>query len=209
MRAASGLAIALAAGLALACGDRGMEGAAPAADAPAAAPVAHPEVVIEVEGYGPIRIELLPEKAPKTVANFLELAGKGFYDGTTFHRVVPGFVIQGGDPNSKNRDPRDDGGGDAGYKIPDEPNDHRQVRGTVSMANAGRPNTGGSQFFIVLADQPDLDGHYTAFGRVKEGMDVVDRITTVETDVYGRHGTRDRPRENVVIRSATVQPPAP
>lgn len=166
--------------------------------------IPHPAVVLEVEGYGRIRIELLPEKAPKTAANFASLAEKGFYDGTTFHRVIPGFVIQGGDPNSKNRDPRDDGEGGPGYTIPDEPSDLRQVRGTVSMANLGSPHTAGSQFFIVLADQPDLDGRYTAFGRVTEGMDVVDRIAAVETDRYGRWGAQDRPRTNVVVKRAQL-----
>ncbi len=166
--------------------------------------VPHPAVVLDVEGYGPIRIELLPEKAPKTAANFASLAEKGFFDGTTFHRVIPGFVIQGGDPNSRNRDPRDDGEGGPGYTIPDEPNDLRHVRGTVAMANLGSPHTGGSQFFIVLADQPDLDGRYTAFGRVTEGIDVVDRIAAVETDRYGRWGAPDRPRTNVVVKSARL-----
>lgn len=167
---------------------------------------AHPMVTLDVEGYGRIRIELLPERAPATAANFASLAEKGFYDGTTFHRVIPGFMIQGGDPNSKNRDPRDDGQGDPGYTIPDEPNDLSHVRGVVSMANLGSPHTAGSQFFIVLADQPDLDGRYTVFGRVSEGMDVVDRIAAVETDKYGRWGPTDRPRTNVVIEKATAEP---
>jgi peptidyl-prolyl cis-trans isomerase B (cyclophilin B) len=171
--------------------------------------VGHPAVVLEIEGYGSLRIELLPEKAPKTTANFASLAEKGFYDGTTFHRVIPDFVIQGGDPNSKNRDPRDDGQGGPGYTIPDEPNDLAHTRGVVSMANLGSPHTGSSQFFVLLADRPDLDGHYTAFGRVTEGMEVADRIAAVETDKYGRYGPPDRPRTNVVVKTARLLEPAP
>lgn len=170
----------------------------------------HPIVDLDVEGHGRIRIELLPEKAPRTVASFLDLVAKRFFDGTTFHRIVPGFVIQGGDPNSKNRDPRDDGQGGPGYTLPDEPNDVSHRRGVVSMANRGRPNTGGSQFFILLADRPDLDGHYTAFGRVIDGMDVVDAIGAVEVDTYGRYGPPDRPRTNVVVsRVRRSDPPTP
>jgi len=170
----------------------------------------HPVVTLEVESYGSIRIELLPEKAPKTAANFAGLAEKGFYDGTTFHRIIPGFMIQGGDPNSKNRDPRDDGLGGPDYTIPDEPSDLKHVRGVVSMANLGRPQTGGSQFFILVADRPDLDGHYSAFGRVVDGMDVADKIASVETDLFGRYGPPDRPRTNVVVsRARSEEEPAP
>lgn len=220
MRTAPWLVVALSlAGVEAACGDR-REAApppapVPAATAPAPPPDAsapeptHPVVVLDVEGYGRIRIELLPEKAPKTAANFFDLAEKGFYDGTTFHRVVPEFVIQGGDPNSRNRDPRDDGQGDPGYTLPDEPNDVKHVRGVVSMANTGSPHTAGSQFFIVLRDRPDLDGPYTAFGRVIDGMDVVDRIAAVETDKYGRYGPPDRPRTNVVVKQARPEPRLP
>jgi peptidyl-prolyl cis-trans isomerase B (cyclophilin B) len=180
--------------------------AATAAKAAAPAPEApHPVVALEVEGFGRIRFELLPEKAPKTVANFTTLAAQGFFDGTTFHRVIADFMIQGGDPNTRDRDPRDDGQGGPGYTVPDEPNDLKHVRGMVSMANRGAPNTGGSQFFIVVADQPDLDGNYTAFGRVIEGMDVVDRIAAVETDKYGRYGPLDRPRSNVVVTRARLE----
>jgi peptidyl-prolyl cis-trans isomerase B (cyclophilin B) len=215
--------------MAFACGDRTT--AAPEASAPASAPAASttatpaapspatiaqpaepgkpdPIVVLDVEGYGRIRIELLPEKAPETAKNFLDLAQKGFYDGTTFHRVIPDFMIQGGDPNSKNRDPRDDGLGGPGYTIADEFSDLKHERGIVSMGNTGAPNSGGSQFFIVIADRPDLDGHYSSFGRVIEGMDVVDKIAAVEVDKYGRWGPQDRPRKNVVITSAHLEEPA-
>jgi len=136
--------------------------------------------------HGPIKIELFPEDAPKTVGNFEGLARKGFYDGLTFHRVIEGFMIQGGDPTG-------DGTGGPGYTFEDEPNEHRVVRGALAMANAG-PNTNGSQFFIVTADAcPWLDGKHTVFGRVTEGMDVVDRISRVPKD------SRDRPNDPVVI----------
>ena len=136
--------------------------------------------------HGAIRIELFPEDAPKTVGNFEELARKGFYDGTSFHRVIPDFMIQGGDP-------RGDGTGGPGYTFEDEPNDHRIVRGALAMANAG-PNTNGSQFFIVTADECSwLDGKHTVFGKVADGMDVVDEISGVSTD------GRDRPNDPVVV----------
>jgi len=167
-----------------------------------------PVAVIQVRGKGQIRIELLEHKAPKTVSNFEKLAESGFYDGTTFHRVVPGFMIQGGDPNSRDRDPRNDGQGGPGYTIPDEPNDESHRRGVVSMANVGHPDTGGSQFFILVADAPSLDGHHTAFGRVVSGMEVVDAIVAVPRDEYGRYGPRDRPLDDVVIESVKIERPA-
>jgi peptidyl-prolyl cis-trans isomerase B (cyclophilin B) len=136
--------------------------------------------------HGPIRIELFPEDAPKTVDNFEDLARKGFYDGTTFHRVIQDFMIQGGCP-------RGDGTGGPGYTFEDEPNDRRVVRGALAMANAG-PNTNGSQFFIVTADECSwLDGKHTVFGHVVEGMDTVDEISQVAKD------SGDRPAEPVVI----------
>ena len=135
---------------------------------------------------GTIRIELFPTDAPKTVGNFEELARKGFYDGLTFHRVIEDFMIQGGDP-------RGDGTGGPGYTFEDEPNEHRVVRGALAMANAG-PDTNGSQFFIVTAEAcPWLDGKHTVFGRVVEGMDVVDEISKLPSDA------RDRPQDAVVI----------
>jgi len=149
--------------------------------------------ILEVEGFGEIRFELLRDVAPETVANFIELARDGFYDGTAFHRVVPGFMIQGGDPNSRDDDPRNDGTGGPGYAIDDEFNATRHERGVVSMAHKGFPRSAGSQFFIVIADAPHLDGKYTAFGRVRSGMEVVDRIAAVERD-------RDRPRQKVAMR---------
>jgi peptidyl-prolyl cis-trans isomerase B (cyclophilin B) len=136
--------------------------------------------------HGTIKLELFPEEAPKTVANFEELARKGFYDGLTFHRVIEDFMVQTGCP-------RGDGTGGPGYEFEDEPNERRVERGALAMANSG-PNTNGSQWFIVIADScPWLDGKHTVFGRVAEGMDVVDAISRVEKDA------RDRPNDPVVI----------
>ncbi len=167
----------------------------------------HPHATLEIRDLGSIEIEFFPERAPKAVANFIQLAREGFYDGTTFHRSIPEFMIQGGDPNTKNRDPRDDGKGGPGYTIDDEFNETPHYRGVVAMAREPYPNTGGSQFFIVLADAHHLDGEYTAFGRVTAGMDVVDAIASRERDVYGRHGPRDRPLEDVVIERVRVTTP--
>jgi peptidyl-prolyl cis-trans isomerase B (cyclophilin B) len=136
--------------------------------------------------HGPIVIELFPDDAPKTVANFEKLAGDGFYNGVIFHRVIPDFMIQGGDPTGT-------GSGGPGYKFEDEFNDQKVVRGALAMANSG-PNTNGSQFFIVTADAcPWLDGKHTVFGRVTDGMDVVDTISGLDRD------GRDKPHDDVVI----------
>jgi len=136
--------------------------------------------------HGAIAVELYDDAAPKTVDNFVGLARKGFYDGVIFHRVIPDFMIQGGDPTGT-------GSGGPGYTFEDESNDHSVERGALAMANAG-PNTNGSQFFIVTAQAcPWLDGKHTVFGRVTSGMDVVDAISSLETD------GRDRPRSDVVI----------
>jgi peptidyl-prolyl cis-trans isomerase B (cyclophilin B) len=135
---------------------------------------------------GAVEVELFDDDAPKTVENFRKLAGDGFYDGVIFHRVIPDFMIQGGDPTGT-------GTGGPGYTFEDEFNDHPVERGALAMANAG-PNTNGSQFFIVTADAcPWLDGKHTVFGRVTDGMDVVDAISQLETDAG------DRPRETVSI----------
>jgi len=135
---------------------------------------------------GAIAIELYDDDAPKTVENFVKLSREGFYDGVIFHRVIPDFMIQGGDPTGT-------GSGGPGYQFEDEFNDHKVVRGALAMANAG-PNTNGSQFFIVTTQSAEwLDGKHTVFGRVTDGMDVVDSISTVETD------NRDRPQADVVI----------
>jgi cyclophilin family peptidyl-prolyl cis-trans isomerase len=165
-----------------------------------------PTAVLTVRDMGEIRLALRPDVAPITVENFQKLADAHFYDGTTFHRVIPGFMIQGGDPNTKDRDPRNDGMGGPDWRIPDERSGISHLRGVLSMANAG-PNTGGSQFFIMVGEMPDLDARHTAFGRVVSGMDVVDRIVAVERDQYGRHGPIDRPLADVVIESLRVEPP--
>jgi peptidyl-prolyl cis-trans isomerase B (cyclophilin B) len=140
---------------------------------------------------GTIEIELFDDDAPKTVENFTKLARDGFYDGVIFHRVIPDFMIQGGDPTGT-------GSGGPGYQFEDEFNNNKVVRGALAMANAG-PNTNGSQFFIVTAEAtPWLDGKHTVFGRVTAGMDVVDEIEQVETD------SRDKPHEDIRIESVTV-----
>jgi peptidyl-prolyl cis-trans isomerase B (cyclophilin B) len=137
--------------------------------------------------HGTIDVELFAEDAPTTVGNFLKLASQGFYDGVIFHRVIPDFMIQGGDPTGT-------GTGGPGYQFEDEINDHRVVRGALAMANAG-PNTNGSQFFIVTTQSaPWLDGKHTVFGRVTRGMEIVDAISTLDRDA------RDRPREDAVIK---------
>jgi cyclophilin family peptidyl-prolyl cis-trans isomerase len=135
---------------------------------------------------GSIELELYPDDAPKTVENFVKLAQDGFYEGVIFHRVIPDFMIQGGDPTGT-------GMGGPGYEFEDEFNEHRVARGAVAMANAG-PNTNGSQFFIVTAEAtPWLDGKHTVFGRVASGMDVVDRISEVDRDA------NDKPKTAVTI----------
>jgi len=136
--------------------------------------------------HGAIAVELFDEDAPKTVDNFLKLARDGFYDGVIFHRVIPDFMIQGGDPTGT-------GTGGPGYSFEDEINDHKVERGALAMANAG-PDTNGSQFFVVTTQAaPWLDGKHTVFGRVTDGMEVVDEISEVET------GANDKPREAVTI----------
>jgi peptidyl-prolyl cis-trans isomerase B (cyclophilin B) len=169
----------------------------------------HPVIGIEIEApglTGSLEIELMPELAPKTVAQVLEWVDDGFYDGTTFHRVIDGFMIQGGDPNSRDRDPRNDGQGGIGFNLEDEFSRAPFTRGVVGMGNTGHQNSAGSQFFIMQSDEPSLDGHYTAIGRVRSGMEIVDAIVRVETDKYGRWGPKNRPIENVVMaRIARVE----
>jgi cyclophilin family peptidyl-prolyl cis-trans isomerase len=141
---------------------------------------------------GAITVELFDEDAPQTVGNFKKLAGDGFYDGVIFHRVIKDFMIQGGDPTGT-------GSGGPGYTFEDEFNDHKVERGALAMANAG-PNTNGSQFFIVtVSEAPWLDGKHTVFGRVTDGMDVVDRIEASDTD------GRDRPREDIAMTGVDLQ----
>lgn len=157
------------------------------------------EVVVMDTAQGRIILMLYPDRAPKTVENFKKLIGEKFYDGTRFHRVIPGFMIQGGDPNSKDVAAMDSWGtGGPGYTIDDELNDIKHVKGILSMAHAG-PNTGGSQFFIMDGDAPHLDGVHTAFGKVVSGQDVVQKIVTLPAG-------SDRPThvEDCVLKTVTI-----
>jgi len=148
--------------------------------------------------YGDIKVSFYKEDSLLTVTNFLNLAKSGFYNGTKFHRVIKDFMIQGGDPLSKDNDPRNDGTGGPGYQFPDEINSYKLVRGSLAMANSG-PDTNGSQFFIVTAEAtPHLDGKHTNFGYVVEGMDVVDKIEAVDTN------TNDHPTKDVIIESVEL-----
>lgn len=154
-------------------------------------------IKIEVKGFGTIMVELDKEAAPKTVENFEKLVSEGFYDGLTFHRIIKGFMIQGGDPLGN-------GTGDSKVKIPgefksngwDNPISHK--RGVISMARAQNPNSASCQFFIVHEDSEFLDGDYAAFGHVTEGMDVVDAIASVDTD------PNDMPCKKVVIKKISI-----
>lgn len=144
---------------------------------------------------GNITVHFYNDDAPKTVNNFFKLASENFYDGIRFHRVIKGFIIQAGDPNSKDENWSDDGQGGPGYAFDDEINSHKLIEGSVAMANSG-PNTNGSQFFIVTAKStPLLDGKYTNFGEVTDGMDVVNKIEKVDTN------KNDHPKENITIDS--------
>jgi len=166
----------------------------------------HDHAIIEIRDLGSIRIELLPEVAPLTVENFIKLAEERFYEGILFHRVIPGFIMQAGDPASRNPDPRLVGGGGPGYTIQDEFSDYPHTRGVVSMAHSSGRNSAGSQFFIVHGDSPGLDGQFSVFGRVVEGIEVVDAITELEIDTYGRYGPAERPHPvSVVIEAVRIE----
>ena len=161
--------------------------------------MSNPIVTFEMENGGTIKAELYPEIAPNTVANFVNLVEQGFYDGLIFHRVIPGFMIQGGDPQGT-------GMGGPGYTIKGEfarngfrQNNLKHTRGVLSMARSMMPNSAGSQFFIMHANAPHLDGDYAAFGKVTEGLDVVDAIAATPT------GFQDRPVQEQKIRTATVE----
>ena len=162
--------------------------------------MANPIVTIEMESGAVMSGELYPEIAPNTVNNFIALANSGFYDGVVFHRVIPGFMIQGGDPDGN-------GTGGPGYEIKGEfsangfKNDLKHTLGVLSMARTMIPDSAGSQFFIMHAAAPHLDGSYAAFGRVIEGIEVVDEIASVKT------GANDRPVTPVVIKSITISGP--
>ncbi len=161
--------------------------------------MSHPIATIEMESGKSIKLELYPEYAPNTVANFIALANQGFYDGLIFHRVIAGFMIQGGDPTGT-------GTGGPGYTIKGEfsrngyrENTLRHSRGVISMARSNMPNSAGSQFFIMHADAPHLDGSYAAFGKVIEGLETVDAIASVRTDY------RDRPESEQKMRKVSVE----
>ena len=160
--------------------------------------MSNPIVTFEMENGDVMKAELYPEIAPNTVNNFISLVSKGFYDGLIFHRVIPGFMIQGGDPKGS-------GIGGPGYSIKGEfalnrfKNDLKHSRGVLSMARTMAPNSAGSQFFIMHADSPHLDGQYAAFGKVIEGIEAVDKICAVRTDY------NDRPRIPQVMKKVTVE----
>ena len=157
------------------------------------------KVAVLETNYGTIKFRLFEELAPKTIENFETLASQGFYDGVKFHRVIKDFIIQTGDPNSKDNDWSDDGFGGPGYYFEDEINSKLLVRGAVAMANSGE-DTNGSQFFIVTAENTSwLDGKHTVFGEVVEGMDVVDAIESVETD------GNDHPVTDVIMNKVHVE----
>ena len=169
--------------------------------------MSNPIVTIEMESGNVIRVELYPEVAPNTVNNFISLVNQGFYDGTIFHRVIPGFMIQGGDPTGT-------GMGGPDYSIKGEfaangvKNNLTHARGVISMARAMSPNSAGSQFFIMVEDAPHLDGQYAAFGKVLEGMEEADRIVSVRTN-YSDKPLRDERMKKVTVDTFGVSYPEP
>ena len=180
----------------------GWNAAAIAADkAPAVQPPADkgPKAIIKTK-LGEIEIKLFPDKAPKHVENFLKLAKSGFYNGTIFHRVIPNFMIQGGDPNTKDLNKKElYGMGGPGHSVKAEFNDVPHKRGIVSMARSNDPDSAGSQFFIVVEDSPFLDGKYTAFGQVVKGLGVADKIVNQARDA------RDNPIERIEMTVTVVE----
>jgi peptidyl-prolyl cis-trans isomerase B (cyclophilin B) len=167
------------------------------------------EVGIIETTKGKMVVEFWPKEAPETVANFKKLARQGFYDGTGFHRIIQNFMIQGGDPNSKNPKALDLGTGGPGYTIKDEFNSHQHVKGVLSMAHTGAPNSAGSQFFIMHGTAAHLDGQYTAFGHLIQGMDVLDAIaaTPVEGNPTMR-GEMSKPKEWTTVKTVRIVPRA-
>ena len=155
------------------------------------------EVTIKTD-FGSIKFTLLPDISPETVRNFSKLAGSGFYNGTLFHRVIPGFMIQGGDPNTKSPDKSMWGQGGPGYNLKAEFNSRSHLRGIVSMARSTDPDSAGSQFFIVTSDSPFLDKQYTVFGEVTEGMEGADKIVNLPRD------GNDCPEQEAKILEITV-----
>lgn len=158
-----------------------------------------PESAVIETKFGNITLELFADKAPNHVKNFLDLARKGFYDGTTFHRVIPKFMIQGGCPNTKPGASGAPGTGGPGHNVDAEFNDTPHKRGILSMARSADPNSAGCQFFICVGDSPFLDGQYTAFGRVSEGMDVADQIVNLARN------ERDMPNDRAEMKVKVVE----
>ncbi|MBT5986274.1 MAG: peptidylprolyl isomerase [Nitrospina sp.] len=156
------------------------------------------EIAVIETKFGKIEIQFFEDKAPGHVKNFKDLANKGFYDGTIFHRVIPGFMIQGGDPNTKGDDRSTHGMGGPGYSIKAEFNDTPHKRGTLSMARSQDPDSAGSQFFVVVKDSGFLDGQYTAFGKVLTGMAVADQIVNSPRD------RRDNPNKRIEMKVKVI-----
>jgi peptidyl-prolyl cis-trans isomerase B (cyclophilin B) len=165
------------------------------------------EVAVMETSKGRMVAEFWEKDAPKTVANFKTLARKGFFDGTGFHRIIKGFMIQGGDPNSKNPSATNLGTGGPGYTIADEFNSHPHVKGVLSMANTGTPNSAGSQFFVMHGTASSLDGHYTAFGHLIAGMDVLDKIANSQTGPNpSMPGENSKPIDWTTLKSVKIMP---
>ncbi len=163
------------------------------------------EVAVMETTKGKMVIEFWGKEAPQTVANFKKLSRQGFYDGTGFHRIIKSFMIQGGDPKSKNPNAPDLGTGDPGYKINDEFNSHKHVKGVISMAHSADPNSGGSQFFVMHGTGPSLDGGYTAFGHLIEGSDVLDAIANTPVGPNPMMGGEmSKPREWTTLKSVKI-----
>jgi peptidyl-prolyl cis-trans isomerase B (cyclophilin B) len=156
------------------------------------------KAIIETK-FGSITLKFFPDVAPGHVKNFIDLAKKGLYDGTTFHRIIPGFMIQGGDPNSKNPDKRMHGTGGPGYTIKAEFNERPHKRGTLSMARAASPDSAGSQFFICVKDSSFLDRQYTVFGEVVSGIEVVDKIVSQPRD------QADNPNDRIEMKVKIIE----
>ena len=156
------------------------------------------EIAVIETKFGKIEVQFFKDRAPGHVKNFKDLAKKGFYDGTIFHRVIPGFMIQGGDPNTKSDDRSNHGMGGPGYSIKAEFNDTPHKRGILSMARSKDPNSAGSQFYIVVKDSAFLDGQYTAFGKVLSGMAVADQIVNAPRD------NRDNPNERIEMKVKVI-----
>ncbi len=222
----SGLAVASALALALGCekgsppvSQRVVEGSdetlaasskaeSAASEAPPAMTMPDPELAVIKTAHGEMTLEFWPDVAPNTVANFKKLAKQGFYNATAFHRIVKGFMIQGGDPNTKNPAMAQKfGQGGPGYMIKAEFNNRKHVRGVLSMARSSNPDSAGSQFFICHGEAPFLNGKYTAFGKLIKGDDVLEKIASIPT-IYPPHGGGEKswPVDRVEVESITIVP---